>query len=235
MILYQMKFVVPLNKSIFNLRGEVKIMSQSKGLAFGNGSSLVFNLSGIGEMLIAPDVPTIVIGGSGDDTIVLLANDSQQNVALGNGGDDIVIVSPESLDYQYEPVQNLIRGGAGEDTVLTDGFTINTIEGGAGDDHFFLGGWLDRVEGGEGRDTFSFIFGSEENPDSNIIGLDFTGGDVLDFSYLPECSHICWDGEDYISVQNGDYYMGITIPNLGDQVTVLGGVDALVHQGLVLF
>ena len=108
--------------------------------------STIIEINGV----IAATIPdgeiddVVVLGGDGDDEIVVESTISLSMELLGGQGDDTITGGGGD---------NVIDGGDGNDTI-TGGTAGNTLIGGAGDDTLVDGGGTNTVIGGGGNNTF---------------------------------------------------------------------------------
>ncbi|WP_203440790.1 calcium-binding protein [Microvirga sp. VF16] len=160
-------------------------------------------LSGLGghDSIQGSDGTDRIDGGEGNDT---LFGGLGVDTILGGAGDDEIHGDPFFWGGDHwSPAPkpggaDSIDGGDGNDTFYEWRGGSNTIDGGAGDDVFHYvssqadwGGYefypdqsLDRLTGGEGRDTY--LIGYPQNSPADVV-TDFatgSGGDILDVSGL---------------------------------------------------
>ncbi|TVR14867.1 MAG: calcium-binding protein, partial [Phormidium sp. GEM2.Bin31] len=111
------------------------------------GFNNVFGSPG-NDTLIGNQNPNLLLGNDGNDFLVGVGGN---NTLEGGNGDDVIIASS----------QDIVSGGAGSDTLISEGDgATNTLQGGDGDD-VIIARPQDIVSGGEGNDTL--IIESDEN------------------------------------------------------------------------
>lgn len=180
------------------------IYTTAKGdqIALGRGSNTVYAGSGDDEInvlssttsankIYAQDGNDRVTGGSGNDTIDggnghdLLAGKQGNDVISGGAGDDTV-VGGEGND--------ILSGGAGQDQLYGD----------AGQDtyNWTTNSWIDRFDGGTGRDTASFA--------SATTGINVTSSGEILTAMVGREKATLGDVEQLIGTKFGD---SITIEN----------------------
>ena len=108
-----------------------------------------------------PDVDSVYMGSSGDDTITL--DGTEQVIVTAGEGDDNVITGSGSDFVLGGEGDDTINTGDGDDTLL-GGEGSDTLTGGAGDDWLIGGEGSDTLTGGTGADTF--IFSPDQGSDT---------------------------------------------------------------------
>lgn len=123
-----------------------------------------------------------VYGSAGDD--VLTATDAAAGVFIdGRRGNDTITGSAFNDLLRGGDGNDLLQGGAGDDT-LVGGPGFDTLLGGDGNDRFYISGYGDWVDGGDGYDTV-VVQGS----DAVYLDLETSnierayGGDGNDYFY----------------------------------------------------
>lgn len=195
------------------------------GYMFWNRQGMTLLTFGDATVIGSDQNTTLIARGNGD--VTFLAGDGN-NTAYGAGGND-VFIGGEGY--------NRFFGGAGDD-LLVGGNGINNLNGGAGNDTISFGEW-DQVSGGSGADHFMFSMKTTANQFFNIDpqyafvrDLNFAEGDTLDLTMCPEINR----GN---IVVKGDALMVYTahgpidIEGVGNQVTLVGGIDAAIHMGML--
>lgn len=150
-----------------------------------------------------------VVGTNGDD-LFALELDSELNGAFsvdaGAGNDVIDFTDPSGADNGWRSdyfagdyrsdgqfiSSNTIDGGAGDDTILANGYWV--VEGGAGDDEITIFNGASTVHGGEGNDS---ITGDSANTDHSQF---FGGGgdDTIDSGPMNNFDVFGGEGNDII-------------------------------------
>jgi Ca2+-binding RTX toxin-like protein len=204
----------------------------------GEGDDLVFGGQGNDDVDGSDGDDTLNASG-GDDTVT--GGDGSDSVRGGTGNDRIDtrggvprpdIAYPGVYTADTDPNNDLdtVRGGLGDDTILTGddrdviygGLDQDQIDAGVDDDLVYGGLGDDTVIGSEGRDT---IYGKSDN-DLLYGGLGTVGGDALD---IPDA-----DG-DLVPDNNTDLiYGGLgndTIFGRDDDDTIYGGMGDDVIDG----
>ena len=126
------------------------------------------------------DVPVMLDGGAGSDTLDCSAATAAVQVDLGSGFCSLVHDGLTGAVIRIESV----RTGAGDDT-LTGGEEADVLSGGAGNDTLRGLDGDDTLDGGPGDDTMDGGAGNDvyiETPGSRDAVLDSGGVDELDFS-----------------------------------------------------
>ncbi len=156
-------------------------------LAFGevSASGQVANFGQSGDGVVGTGVNTKVVGGSGDNDILITDNASHL-VNLGGGNDALQGIGSGPLTVNAGAGNDAVLGGTGND-VINGGAGNDVLLGGAGNDTINGGAGKDRIEGGAGNDTLKggagkdlFVFGSAPTGQDTIT--DFKKGDVLQIS-----------------------------------------------------
>lgn len=112
------------------------VYTEGEAVTTGTGNDALWGGSG-NDLVLAAAGNDSLGGGVGDDTID------------GGGGADLIYGGRDAGDTGTNDV---IRGGAGNDTVFASAGN-DSVNGGAGDDNLFGGGGDDTVDGGAGDDT----------------------------------------------------------------------------------
>ena len=184
--------------------------------------------------------------GDLDDTFTVASfpdfffNVANQFVVSGEGGSDTIDVSGLDSDATLFPVDTVLVGGSGDDTItggvgndniFGDGGN-DTLIGGDGNDNLVGGGGSDSIDGGEGIDTNSFAG----------IGLGVTatidadGSGTADYGMVSETFTSIENlvGSDNDDVLTGNDSSNVIDGGLGDDViSGLGGNDSLSGGGAV--
>lgn len=120
-----------------------------------------------------------VNAGGGDDTVIF--DGLQGSTDLGDGNDSYISNAETAFGDPGLDPQEAVFGGGGDD-IIRAGESTFAAQGGAGDDTIFaeqtdvLAGAIARLEGGAGKDVFTFG-----------VGAQVSGGDDSDvFTFRPE-------------------------------------------------
>jgi Ca2+-binding RTX toxin-like protein len=164
----------------------------------------------------ATSTPSLVRGGTGDDTLI------------GGSGAD-TLVGDEGSDA--------IEGGDGNDLVLGESFFgesppaspgRDVVEGGSGDDIVFGGEGDNFVSGGAGSDTIAAFSGNDilKGGDGNDALLGYTGADSLSGEGGSD-ELGGGDGDDSLLGGEGDDILGVTFAVSGQVVSGEAGNDTI--------
>lgn len=136
-------------------------------------------------------------------------------VIYGTAGDNQLNATDKSQVY----------GGAGNDTLLSDGKREFLLVGGSGDDILILSGGAGSLSGGAGSDTFEFVYSAEKkisaviedfDPTADKIRVHFDGSDLPKLSSAQSGNDVVWSSGDgnfnltLKSIRENDYFDGET-------------------------
>ncbi len=160
-------------------------------------------------------IEALVISGAGEDEIDL--------ALAGEAAEDNIVLSGSDSDAIFASTDDIIFGGSGNDTIVSELGSGNRISGGAGDDEFLLGGSNDRVLGGAGNDTFT-AFDGGDNLLAGGAGEDIFR--IVDDEGTPTAANTILDfeiGADSIEVAASVFGEGDLTLDAGSNDIVLGG------------
>ena len=169
----------------------------------GDGDDII-----VSTALASGDFPTAenkVYGNNGADKITLVADvegtpvwSNSYNYGYGGNGDDVLTATgPAASDSDTS--QSRLYGGSGADSLRVYGGSENLLDGGAGNDTLTGGGaddiliggsGADQLKGGRGDDTFRYLWmtGTKETTRDTILDFGFgsksRGDDVIDLSEI---------------------------------------------------
>jgi len=155
----------------------------SDTLAGGGGGDMLFGEGGNDTLDGGPGNDSL-FSGAGNDTLSggldddFLFDEGGNNTLLGGDGNDML-----SVIYSHA---SLLDGGAGNDTLATDGYGQDTLLGGDGDDilEFKINaGGIVTASGGKGADLFRFSGYTGKN-DVTITDFSAAQGDRIDLLQL---------------------------------------------------
>jgi Ca2+-binding RTX toxin-like protein len=130
---------------------------------------ILFFSSGEGKgRIVGGAFADTVIGGGGDDTVIggagadSLYGEYGSDLLEGGSGNDSLWGG--NFYYYGDLGTNTIEGGDGND-IIANSYASDLISGGTGDDRVVMGGYsnVDSIDGGEGRDSVSFVVEFQDN------------------------------------------------------------------------
>lgn len=132
----------------------------------GTPSQDVFHIEAKNNVvLVYGDKDTVTVGKSGTNTTV-----------DGGTGDDYIVIQADN---------NSVYGGSGNDSISLTAAKDAILNGGEGDDMFSIDVQAENptITGGEGKDTISFVYPDAlEQSKAGVVITDLTTDDVLFFS-----------------------------------------------------
>ncbi|MEX0340161.1 MAG: calcium-binding protein [Arenibacterium sp.] len=182
-----------------------------------------------GERLVGNGTSNLMLGGQGEDRLILRAGndfaDGQDGNDVLNGGagrdaldggagDDTIRAGRGKDNVNGQSGNDLINGGRGGDW-LKGGRGDDTIKGGRGNDLINGSAGIDTLTGGLGRDRF--LFSSFDGLDGEDVITDFRDGkDKIGFLDIPDLSSVTVEarGDDSLVTLGANSGLRILVQNV---------------------
>ncbi len=207
---------------IVRLHSQQAMHGDAEGDEFGKRvKATYFNNDGDPVEEMVPDIENLT-GSAHDD---ILAGDSRDNTIMGGAGDDRLYGGPGGGD-------DMLYGEGGNDHIF-GGRDDDTLDGGDGNDHLWGNGGADIYRGGKGDDM---IYANEEDALNRIDGGE--GKDTVSYAKLEDTPYAInltsmIMVENVIGSQDDDTITGNEMDNTveggegGDTMQGGGGMDTL--------
>ncbi len=153
------------------------IIEETNAAAAGGVDIVHFNGTS-GNLIIGPNVETIILDGT-SDIGARVTSGTTNNTMTGNSGDNTLEGFGGNDTISGLAGDDSIEGGDGNDS-LNGGDGDDTINGGAGNDTLIGGAGTNTLDGGDGNDTYTVIATGSTISETNAAAAG--GVDIVNFS-----------------------------------------------------